>query len=130
MTGEIIICQNYLTKIFIQRVRLGCLSGHANEMNMVVPRINTVNGRKAIEYRGPSTWNRMEGNLKLIDKLTCFKSELLKRITPEFDNHPTWYYLSRRSFWVRMFHLYDGPMLCNAFLGDQVRCEEDAAAGR
>ena len=61
---------------------------HANEMNMVVPRINSVNGRKVIEYRGPSTWNRMEANLKLINKLTSFKSGLLKRITPEFDNHP------------------------------------------
>ncbi len=56
---------------------------------MVVPHMNSVNGRKAIEYRGPVTWNKMEASCKLINKLVSFKSTLLKRITPELDNHPT-----------------------------------------
>ena len=56
---------------------------------MVIPRINNVNGRKAVEYKGPATWNMTEASYELINKLASFKSMLLKRITPELDNHPT-----------------------------------------
>ena len=62
---------------------------HANEMNLIILRINSDNRCRAIEFRGPMTWNKVEASLKLINKLTSFKLELLKRITSEFDNHPT-----------------------------------------
>ena len=79
-----------LSKYFTKIDTIQCRNTrHANEMNLVIPRINSVNGRKAIEYRGPVTWNRMEATYKLINELSTFKTELLKRITPELANHST-----------------------------------------
>ncbi len=56
--------------------------------NVVVPRVKTNQGRKAFSYVGPVTWNGLEGNLKLVDKMEPFKREL-KKLFSMFDDHPT-----------------------------------------
>ncbi len=79
-----------LSKYFI-RVLEGNrrITRHANEMNMIVPRINSHTGRKAISYRGPYTWNFLDSDSKLNENFNSFKSAVLKWAFEELDNHPT-----------------------------------------
>ncbi len=58
------------------------------KFNVLVPRVRTSAGQKAISFIGPSTWNKLCTNLKAIVKLNSFKREL-KRQTSSLDNHPT-----------------------------------------
>ena len=54
---------------------------------MVVPNIVTVTGRKAFSYHGPAHWNGVKSELRNIEKLVSFKSQLLKEILRDV-NHP------------------------------------------
>ena len=58
------------------------------KFNVLVPRVRTTAGQKAISYIGPNTWNKLCTNLKELVKLPTFKREL-KRQTSSLDNHPT-----------------------------------------
>ncbi len=59
-----------------------------NTMSMKVPNLKTAMGRKSFAFRGPVHWNSLPGNLKLINKLNPFVTELKKRETCILDNHP------------------------------------------
>ena len=56
---------------------------------MYVPNLKTDKGRQAFEYRGPSHWNKLNEDLRKIEKYATFQRELLKRSSLELDNHPT-----------------------------------------
>ena len=56
---------------------------------MYVPRVRTVAGSKAISVRGPQFWNSVRSDLRIIDKLDKFKSEISLSAMTMFENHPT-----------------------------------------
>ena len=47
--------------------------------NWIIPKIRTEhNGKETLRYRGPITWNLLPTNLKSIESLEIFKSEIVK----------------------------------------------------
>ena len=85
-----ITSETALSKVF-EKVDMGNwrATRHVNVMNMVVPRVDSVVGWKAIVFRGPCHWNNLDTDLKHTDKLMSFEALLLKRACVEVDNHPT-----------------------------------------
>ena len=59
----------------------------ANNMGMIIPRLNTSQGRKAFRYRGPTCWNGIEQGLKTSESLAIFKSNMMKKLMRDV-NHP------------------------------------------
>ena len=59
----------------------------AANMGMVVPRLNTTQGRKACRYRGPNCWNGLDQDLKTCESLAVFKSNMLRKLMSNV-NHP------------------------------------------
>ena len=60
-----------------------------NHGNLQVPRCRTVAGGKAFSVRGPSFWNSLDNDLKLIEKFTEFTQEIRRILDQTYDNHPT-----------------------------------------
>ena len=58
------------------------------KFDVLVPRVRTTAGQKAISYLGPNTWNKLRAGLTEMVKLNRFRNEL-KRQTNTLDNHPT-----------------------------------------
>ena len=58
------------------------------KFDVLVPKVRTTAGQKAISYVGPNTWNKLCTGLKEIVELNSFKREV-KRQTNTLDNHPT-----------------------------------------
>ena len=57
--------------------------------DMRVPKMNTNKGRCSIQFRGPNHWNKLNPNLKEIEKFRSFKTEYSKMLKSNFENHPT-----------------------------------------
>ncbi len=60
-----------------------------NTKLMQVPRVRSVAGSKAISVRGPTFWNSITPQLRIIDKLDTFKHEISVSALAMFKNHPT-----------------------------------------
>ncbi len=56
---------------------------------MLVPRVRTVMGSKAMSVRGSKFWNSIRMDLRCIDKLDRFKREISESAMTMFENHPT-----------------------------------------
>ncbi len=56
-------------------------------LGMIIPRLNSNQGRKAFRYRGPMCWNDLEQNLKTSESLAIFKSSMMKKLMRDV-NHP------------------------------------------
>ena len=79
-----------LSQYLHRRVGLGVhRTKHMNEFTHFVPRLKTNKGRYAYSYRGPCSWNKVDEELKRIESFDLFKSRLMRKVSPMFDNHPT-----------------------------------------
>ena len=58
-------------------------------MCMKVPLVKTCMGQKAISYIGPSSWNQLPVEARLIAKFDTFKNHLKRICMNLFENHPT-----------------------------------------
>ena len=56
---------------------------------MVVPRTRTAVGGKAYSVRGPSFWNNITKDLRLLESFSAFKSTIYSSEEAMFENHPT-----------------------------------------
>ncbi len=57
-------------------------------LGLVVPDIRSKLGRHAFYYHGAKCWMELDPELRQIEKLSGFKSEMMKRISRDI-NHPT-----------------------------------------
>ena len=60
-----------------------------NQMNMQLPKLKSSKARLGFAYRGPSHWNHIENEHKLINNYNSFKTAIYKRFKDQWDNHPT-----------------------------------------
>ena len=57
--------------------------------NMVIPQIRTNMGQKGICFRGPSFWNRLPNDLKVVRVFRSFERLLSGMVHQLFGDHPT-----------------------------------------
>ncbi len=57
--------------------------------NMVIPAVRTGMGQKGIGYRGPSFWNKLPHDLKVVDVFRSFKRMISSMVHQLFGDHPT-----------------------------------------
>ncbi len=60
-----------------------------NNGNMKVPHIKSVKGCMAIRYKGPVSWNKLDNQLKSIEKYKTIKTAVQNKLLPTYDDHPT-----------------------------------------
>ena len=61
----------------------------STSMCMRVPVVRSCTGQKAISYIGPSSWNQLPQDLRLIKNHDTFKVHLKEFSRIMFENHPT-----------------------------------------
>ena len=75
--------------LFIKQEARGQLITRNATCNVIVPLIRTTVGHKSIAYRGPSFWNKLDRDIKIINKYATFTREWRKICCTNFENHPT-----------------------------------------
>ena len=56
---------------------------------MIVPRVRTGAGAKAMSVRGPKFWNTIRYEFRIIESLEAFKLAIPESAMGMFENHPT-----------------------------------------
>ena len=62
--------------------------GHSSN-NMIIPQTRTNMGQKGICFRGPSFWNKLPVELKVVSVFRSFKRLLSGMVHQLFGDHPT-----------------------------------------
>ncbi len=73
----------------VMEVHGGIRTRHADSKFMTVPRTRTATGAKAYSVRGPSFWNSLLKDLRIIESYTSFRSSISSCAKVMFENHPT-----------------------------------------
>ena len=83
------IANTGIQDLFIKRDMGNHTTTRTAACNVVVPLVRTATGCKAICYRGPSFWNGLSKDFKIIDKYPAFVREWRKVCCTNFEKHPT-----------------------------------------
>ena len=66
----------YLSNLFVKNSTRNVRELRNNETDLSLPQWKTKNGQKAISFRGPKLWNKLELNLKQAPSLATFRKGL------------------------------------------------------
>ncbi len=56
---------------------------------MKVPKSRTNFGKRAFSIRGPTHWNSIPKELRLVQNFNSFQRQIAEKLRQQFENHPT-----------------------------------------